>query len=78
VLVDRPLAQGFYGQLSAGGRADVKRKSTTRQQLNFTGNGVFSQVVGSNLWINKVSKINILGWLGMPDLGFFHKPRTFT
>jgi hypothetical protein len=55
----------------------VEEKSTTQQHLNFTGNGVFSQVAGRGLWINKVNKINVLGWLRMPKFGFFHRPGTF-
>jgi hypothetical protein len=45
---------------SAGGRADAEEKSTNQQPLNFTGNGVLSQVEEVRLCINNTFICNVL------------------
>jgi hypothetical protein len=59
-IVGPPLAQGFGGQTFLAD-VPIRRKTTNRQHLNFTGNGVFSQATEKALWINNY---NIFIYLG--------------
>ena len=54
-----PLAQSFGGQTFLAD-VPIRRKTTNRQHVNFTGIGAFSQAVESPLWINNNRYFNYL------------------